>query len=210
MPVALGTLATLAFGCMPSAQEPARRAAQAAPVRATPVPRFPDPFSERATVPSEYDERCVRPFTDDHGAQRYDFSCAWQNEPDVRAQHVSEESCTRRFVDRFGVVRYEDTCARPSARIELETAARKEACAARGGDWGKHGWFEFEGCAWHAKDAGKACRDRSECESRVCLAPSSASRDRAATGGCAECVGDCALAGLVVEQGIARARTHEN
>ena len=97
---------------------------------------------------------------------------------------------------------------RPGVTDQEIYAAFTFAQMARGGEWGKHGWYEHEGCAWHAKDAGKPCRDRAQCESRVCLAPSNAGRDQATSGGCAECVGDCAISGNVVENGIARARIH--
>lgn len=189
-----------------------------APPARAPVPETPRPVPAPAVTPAtastaatRFDERCVRRYTDEQGFERYDLSCEGlaRADADNPSRAVPDAECTRRFTDEKGFVRYDHSCAHRDATT-LETAARKEACTARGGEWGKHGWLEFEGCAWHAKDAGKPCRDRSECESRVCLAPTGASRGRPATGGCSECVGDCALSGLVVEQGSVRARIHEN
>lgn len=203
---------TLWLGCVPASAPAPAPAPASVPV----VSIEPPPSSAQSTQPTEgvsaptgYDDRCVRAFTDERGTQSYDFSCAWRNEARAMLPDAGADGCIRRFVDDKGFVRYDSSCSRQDAMV-LETAARKEACTARGGEWGKHGWYEFEGCAWHAKDAGKPCRDRTECESRVCLAPASASRDKPTSGGCSECVGDCAISGLLVESGFARARIHEN
>lgn len=174
--------------------------------------------SRMPPVPATYDDRCVRSYPDESGYARYDFSCDWRAEADVSPPTAAgkatdpalhDDRCVRSHTDEHGLTRYDFSCSWRDA-IVLETAARKEACEVRHGEWGKHGWMEFEGCAWPAKDAGKPCRDRDECESRVCLAPPSISRDRPTRGTCFECVGDCAFTGNVVENGVARAKLHAN
>src|ERR671938_616745 len=40
----------------------------------------------------------------------------------------------------------------------------KEGCDACQGKWGKHGLAEADSCICKTKDAGKVCRDGSECQ----------------------------------------------
>lgn len=205
MPKSLVLAALLPLGCMPSG--PPRPHPGPGRILVAPPTRASAAVSAQS-VPATYDDRCVRSYTDERGFERYDFSCAWREQATKEPRlEPRDDKCVRSHTDEKGFTRYDFSCGWREA-IVLETAARKEACAARGGEWGKHGWFEHEGCAWHAKDAGKPCRDRTQCESRVCLAPASAARDTPTSGGCFECVGDCAISGQVVENGVARARIH--
>jgi hypothetical protein len=45
----------------------------------------------------------------------------------------------------------------------------KEACDACRGEWKRHGLADEEGCRCRTKDAGKACRDGTDCEGQ-CIA----------------------------------------
>jgi hypothetical protein len=55
--------------------------------------------------------------------------------------------------------------ARPRVRPET-----KQACDACGGNWAKHGISETEGCICKTHDAGKICRDGTECEGQCLVA----------------------------------------
>src|SRR5262245_591656 len=56
----------------------------------------------------------------------------------------------------------------PTAPAPRPRPQTKQACAACGGLWGRHGLSPTEGCICKTKDGGRACRDGAECEGQ-CL-----------------------------------------
>ncbi|MFC4728360.1 hypothetical protein [Coralloluteibacterium thermophilus] len=57
------------------------------------------------------------------------------------------------------------------------------ACLADGGTWARHGRLGVASCARPTHDAGRTCRDGSECAS-ACLAPEGVEPGTATTGTC--------------------------
>jgi hypothetical protein len=58
--------------------------------------------------------------------------------------------------------------ATPAAAVKPPRPTNKAGCDACKGLWARHGIAEAESCICKTKDAGKACRDGSECEG-TCL-----------------------------------------
>ena len=73
------------------------------------------------------------------------------------------------------------TPATPAAAVKTPRPTTKTGCDACKGQWARHGISETESCICKTKDAGKACRDGSECEG-PCLVTDDAKFEVAAPG----------------------------
>jgi len=62
--------------------------------------------------------------------------------------------------------------------------ARKQECLDKGGEWKPLGLRRIAGCVEKAADAGKPCRDGSECQFGQCIGPNSAKYDEPVDGTC--------------------------
>ena len=71
--------------------------------------------------------------------------------------------------------------ATPAAAVKPPRPTTKAGCDACKGQWARHGISETESCICKAKDAGKACKDGSECEG-ACLLTDDAKFEVAAPG----------------------------
>ncbi|MFN3960755.1 MAG: hypothetical protein ACK4NP_12690 [Parvularculaceae bacterium] len=70
-------------------------------------------------------------------------------------------------------------------RAESLAAIDKEACEAKNGEIRQEGMLGTWRCVVPYADAGKACRDKSECEGKCLLPPdATAGTEEEATGGC--------------------------
>ncbi len=86
------------------------------------------------------------------------------------------------------------------------TPSTADECAQRGGTWRRAGIMKLEVCDMPTRDAGKACRSDSECES-VCVAAEGADHSGPVTGQCYKSnitVGTCLT--LVEDGRIAQAQ----
>ena len=75
------------------------------------------------------------------------------------------------------------TAARADGDKSGPVVTSQEQCSKLGGTWRRAGLMQLEVCDVPTKDAGKACRDSSECES-LCVAPDGANASQASAGQC--------------------------
>jgi len=73
------------------------------------------------------------------------------------------------------------SAAKPAAAVKPPRPTTKAGCDACKGQWARHGISEEETCICKTKDAGKSCKDGSECEG-VCLVTDDAKFEVASPG----------------------------
>ncbi len=75
------------------------------------------------------------------------------------------------------------TAAPPAGDKSGPVVDSREQCSKLGGTWRRAGLMQLEVCDVPTRDAGKTCRDSSECES-LCVAQDGANASQASTGQC--------------------------
>jgi hypothetical protein len=87
----------------------------------------------------------------------------------------------------------------PAPKIsQTQPPASEAACKVAGGDWRPVCLLGKPACVITYKDAGKACRNPSDCSSGGCYATDGAGRPGPATGACAPTSDPCGCRAMVV------------